>query len=77
VTTGALITHAAWARTESRGCHSRLDFPDRDDATWRVRTVFQRDAEPRQIPVITAGATAASTVVSPATPPPSATDLSS
>jgi len=77
VTTGALIAHAAWARTESRGCHSRLDFPDRDDATWRVRTVFQRDAEPRQIPVITAGATAASTAVSPATPPPSATDLSS
>jgi len=54
VTTGALITHAAWARTESRGCHSRLDFPERDDDTWRVRTVFQRESPPRQVPVVTA-----------------------
>ena len=54
VTTGALITHAAWARTESRGCHSRLDFPGRDDAGWRVRTVFQRDCAPHTVPVVTA-----------------------
>ncbi len=51
VTTGALITHAAWARTESRGCHSRLDYPERDDANWRVRIVFQRDGAPRMVPV--------------------------
>ena len=36
VTVGTLITHAAWLRTESRGCHSRLDFPERDDEHWRV-----------------------------------------
>ena len=51
VTVGTLITHAAWLRTESRGCHSRIDFPDRDDESWRVRTVFRRGLAPRRKPI--------------------------
>jgi L-aspartate oxidase len=50
-TVATLITHAAWLRTESRGCHSRLDFPTRDDASWLGRTVFKRGAVPRFVPV--------------------------
>ncbi len=51
VTVGTLITHAAWLRTESRGCHSRIDFPERDDEHWRVRTVFRRGFAPRRKPI--------------------------
>lgn len=29
------LVAAASARTESRGCHVRTDFPDRDDVSWR------------------------------------------
>ncbi|MCP2179369.1 L-aspartate oxidase [Prauserella alba] len=29
------LVAAASARTESRGCHVRTDFPDRDDTSWR------------------------------------------
>lgn len=50
-TVASLITHAAWLRTESRGCHSRLDFPGRDDEQWRVRTVFRRGFAPRRKPI--------------------------
>ena len=34
-TVAALIASAAEMRTESRGCHSRLDFPERNDVDWR------------------------------------------
>ncbi len=50
-TVGTLIAHAAWLRTESRGCHSRIDFPERDDVNWRVRTVFRRGLAPRRKPI--------------------------
>ena len=51
VTLAILLTHAAWYRTESRGCHSRTDYPARDDENWRVRTVWKRGASPRKEPV--------------------------
>ncbi len=47
----ALVTHAAWLRTESRGCHYRLDYPERDDVHWLGRTVMCRGSEPRFAPI--------------------------
>jgi len=34
---------SAHARTESRGAHSREDFPDRDDANWIKHTLYFAD----------------------------------
>ncbi len=47
VTVAALTVHSARLRTESRGVHQRLDFPERDDAHWRVHTVLRPAADPR------------------------------
>ena len=37
-----LVTGAI-ARTESRGAHSRLDFPERDDENWLRHTIAHYD----------------------------------
>ena len=38
-----LITNARQhARTESRGAHYRIDFPDRQDENWRVHLLWRR-----------------------------------
>ena len=49
-TVGTLIAHAAWLRTESRGCHFRRDVPQRDEA-WCVRIVQQRGEAPSRVAV--------------------------
>ena len=41
---GLMIASAAWRRTESRGGHSRTDFPARDDAQAVRRPITLREA---------------------------------
>jgi succinate dehydrogenase/fumarate reductase flavoprotein subunit len=45
LTVAALVTIAAMSRTESRGCHYRLDYPAPDDAHWRLHLLWRRPAE--------------------------------
>lgn len=47
ITVATLLTHAAWLRTETRGTHSRIDFPVRDDVEWAGHVIWRRGAEPR------------------------------
>jgi L-aspartate oxidase len=39
LTVATLIAHSALWREESRGAHFRSDYPERDDAHWRVHSV--------------------------------------
>ena len=45
LTAGFLVTSAAYTRTESRGAHHRLDFPERDDVRWRMHLQWRRPME--------------------------------
>jgi L-aspartate oxidase len=45
LTVCALITSAAYTRSESRGAHYRLDYPTRDDAHWRLHLLWRRPME--------------------------------
>lgn len=50
LTIGSLVAEAALLREESRGCHSRLDHAERDDAHWRGHTVFRHGHAPEFLP---------------------------
>jgi succinate dehydrogenase / fumarate reductase flavoprotein subunit len=43
--TAIATAHAANFRTESRGAHSRFDYPDRDDANWLCHSLFDPETE--------------------------------
>ena len=45
LTVCALISSAAYTRTESRGAHHRMDYPNRDDAHWRLHLLWRRPME--------------------------------
>ncbi|MBC7785135.1 MAG: L-aspartate oxidase [Burkholderiales bacterium] len=45
LTVAFLVTSAAMTRTESRGAHYRLDFPNRDDAHWKRHLLWKRPNE--------------------------------
>jgi L-aspartate oxidase len=45
LTVGALIANAAMSRTESRGCHYRLDYPTTDNTHWRLHLLWKRPIE--------------------------------
>jgi len=42
-------THSALARKESRGAHYRLDYLERDDASWLKHTLAYRGATSREV----------------------------
>jgi L-aspartate oxidase len=42
-----LMISAARERVETRGCHVRTDFPDRDDARWNRHITFRREGQSR------------------------------
>jgi L-aspartate oxidase len=51
VTVAGLIARGALERAESRGCHWRSDFPNRNDAQWLGHIVMKHGVAPRFVPL--------------------------
>ncbi len=47
------VAQGAYLRTESRGAHSREDYPKRDDANWLKRTITSWEDENQTLPTVT------------------------